>query len=239
MCIRDRSDTAAFSLVVNAEAGPETFTITAVAGPGGSIDPGGALRVTRGDSITFTIIAEADYSISSVVVDGIDEGALSSYTFSEVSTDHTISAAFRYTGAGDGDDGEPEYIARRLTHGPSGIMVEGKGIHRNAQLIVTLLSLHPDDPACNAIRRAMAAGQLVKGFNIELTQGFQGELTISVPMDSRYNGQTLTILHCVNGRLESIDVTVVGGLALFTVTELSPFALVSRVLPGTCLLYTS
>ena len=225
------SDRASYTLVVHAKPGPEAYIITAVAGPGGSITPAGTLRVAPGDSITFTITAETNFAISSVTVDGIDEGALSSYTFNHVKGDHTISAAFHCTGGNNA--GEPAYLARTLTNWPSGITVSGKSIHREAQLIISPLSLHPDDPACNTIRQAIAAGQLVLGCNIKLTRDFKGKLTISIPLDSRYDGQRLTVLHCINGRLETINITIAGGKALFTVAELSPFALIANVLPRT------
>ena len=86
--------------------------------------------------------------------------------------------------------------------------------------------MHPDDPACNEIRAAQARGDLILGFNIELVEGFTGELTISIPVGSQYNGQTVSILHCINGRLEVITVTVANGMATVTVTELSPFGVV-------------
>jgi len=70
------------------------FTITASAGSGGSISPSGAVSVAQGASKTFTITANSGFSISSVTVDGANQGAISSYTFSNVQANHTIAAAF-------------------------------------------------------------------------------------------------------------------------------------------------
>ncbi|MCE5236843.1 MAG: hypothetical protein LLF87_12435, partial [Eubacteriales bacterium] len=44
------------------------------------------------------------------------------------------------------------------------------------------------------------------------------------PVDAAYNGQIVTILHCVNGILQTYTTTVADGKAVFTVTGLSPFA---------------
>ena len=71
-----------------------TYTITASAGTGGSISPSGAITVNYGSSKSFTITANAGYKISSVTVDGSSVGAVSSYTFSNVTSNHTINASF-------------------------------------------------------------------------------------------------------------------------------------------------
>ncbi len=71
-----------------------TYDITASAGNGGSIEPSGTVAVPRGDSQTFSITADSGCVITSVMVDGTNEGAISSYTFENVSENHTISAIF-------------------------------------------------------------------------------------------------------------------------------------------------
>jgi len=73
---------------------PTTYTITATAGPGGSISPSGAVTVKSGDSATFTITPNSGYAISDVKVDGKSVGVVTSYTFTNVTADHTIEATF-------------------------------------------------------------------------------------------------------------------------------------------------
>ncbi|GEM_PF-895541 len=73
-----------------------SYTITASAGAGGSISPTGAVAVTQGNNQAFTISPSTDYNISSVLVDSVSQGAISSYTFTNVQTTHTISATFYY-----------------------------------------------------------------------------------------------------------------------------------------------
>jgi hypothetical protein len=68
--------------------------ITASAGSGGSISPTGSVSVTYGGSQTFIITPNTGYSVASVIVDGVSQGAITSYTFSNVQTTHTISASF-------------------------------------------------------------------------------------------------------------------------------------------------
>ena len=71
------------------------YTITASAGTGGSISPSGAVQIPSGTSATFTITPISGYSILSVTVDGSSAGAVTSYTFSNVISSHTISVAFK------------------------------------------------------------------------------------------------------------------------------------------------
>lgn len=73
---------------------PMTYAITATAGTGGSISPSGSTSVTQGNSQSYTITASTGYKVAEVKVDGSSIGAASTYTFSNVTSDHTISATF-------------------------------------------------------------------------------------------------------------------------------------------------
>ncbi|HWQ66073.1 MAG TPA: PKD domain-containing protein, partial [Methanospirillum sp.] len=73
---------------------PSQYVINASAGPGGSISPFGSVFVNRSADQAFVITPFSGYSIGSVVVDGVSVGSVSSYSFSNVSSDHTISANF-------------------------------------------------------------------------------------------------------------------------------------------------
>lgn len=73
---------------------PASYTLTASAGTGGSVSPAGAVSVASGGGQTFTITPSAGYVISSVTVDGVNQGALGTYAFSNVTANHTLAAAF-------------------------------------------------------------------------------------------------------------------------------------------------
>ncbi|HCR05183.1 MAG TPA: hypothetical protein DIU32_00770, partial [Oscillibacter sp.] len=81
------------------EDGPvaQKYTITATAGEGGSITPAGEVSVKEGASQTFTITASEGYAIADVLVDGQSVGAVDSYTFENVTANHTIAAVFTRT----------------------------------------------------------------------------------------------------------------------------------------------
>ena len=72
----------------------KTHTITASAGANGSISPSGNVAVTHGGSRTFTITPDADHVVKDVLVNGKSQGPVTSYTFSNVTEDGSISASF-------------------------------------------------------------------------------------------------------------------------------------------------
>jgi hypothetical protein len=75
-----------------------THTITATAGPNGSISPSGSVFVANGADQSFTITPNAGYHVASLTVDGtpvtpVIPGGMS-HTFTNVTTNHTIAATF-------------------------------------------------------------------------------------------------------------------------------------------------
>ena len=76
--------------------------ITASASYGGTISPSGPTTVNYGANQTYNITANTGYSISAVTVDGVNVGAVSSYTFTNSTTNHTIAASFSGTSGGTG-----------------------------------------------------------------------------------------------------------------------------------------
>ncbi|MCL1873722.1 MAG: S-layer homology domain-containing protein [Clostridiales bacterium] len=80
--------------------GSKTHIITAIAGEGGTIDPGGEVEVEKGANQTFTIEAGDGYLIRDVLVDGKSIGAVSSCAFLDVAAEgHSIQAFFEYVGS--------------------------------------------------------------------------------------------------------------------------------------------
>ena len=71
-----------------------TYTITSSAGANGAISPSGAVAVNQDGSQTFTITPAAGYRVAGVLVDGVSVGAVRSYTFNNVTGNHTISVSF-------------------------------------------------------------------------------------------------------------------------------------------------
>lgn len=72
----------------------QQHTITASVGANGSISPSGSVAVNLGDNQSFTIMPNTGYHVADVIVDGTSAGAVTSYTFYDVTEDHTISTSF-------------------------------------------------------------------------------------------------------------------------------------------------
>ena len=81
------------SHIINVTSQP-TYTITALAGPNGSITPSGSVVVGYGEAQQFNFTANTGYHVSNVLVDNVFLGALQNYTFSNVSANHIISVSF-------------------------------------------------------------------------------------------------------------------------------------------------
>ena len=71
-----------------------SHTIKATSGSNGSISPSGLTSVRDGSDQTFTIAPDKGYAVANVLVDGRSVGAVKSYTFKNVTKNHTIEAVF-------------------------------------------------------------------------------------------------------------------------------------------------
>jgi len=69
--------------------------IQTTADTGGTIFPVGPVSVRYGEDITFSITSNSGYSVFDVIVDGISKGPITSWTFTNVTSDRSIRAVFR------------------------------------------------------------------------------------------------------------------------------------------------
>ena len=69
-------------------------TIRAISGLNGSVSPSGWTSVRHGWDQTFTITPDKGYAVAKVLVDGKSVGSVKSYTFKNVTKDHTIEVVF-------------------------------------------------------------------------------------------------------------------------------------------------
>lgn len=87
---RDMNLVAAFEM-----EGAVIYTITAsVSSANGTIAPEGKTTITQGSGILYTITPKSGYNINTVYVDGISIGPVSSYSFTDVRSNHSITADF-------------------------------------------------------------------------------------------------------------------------------------------------
>ncbi|MBE0655679.1 MAG: T9SS type A sorting domain-containing protein, partial [Bacteroidales bacterium] len=112
----------------------------------GSISPEGPVFAEYGSDQTFTITPDAGYQVTSVIIDDNPAGQISSYTFSNVTGDHSILAVFEIvTDIGNKEAGPREKAISSINPNPS------KGdfsiyFNRNYFSLVTNISLRIIDP---------------------------------------------------------------------------------------------
>ena len=75
-------------------SGHTYHTIRAISGLNGSISPSGWTSVRHGWDQTFAITPDKGYAVAKVLVDGKSVGSVKSYTFKNVTKDHTIEVVF-------------------------------------------------------------------------------------------------------------------------------------------------
>ncbi len=92
---RTALNAAKVNAIVIAQTGSlPTFTITATAGPNGTINPQGTITVDYGSTKTFYINADPGYRIADVKVDGDSKGSTNTLTIANIKENHTVEASF-------------------------------------------------------------------------------------------------------------------------------------------------
>lgn len=69
-----------------------TYEITSAINGAGTITPAGVTTVNYGTNQVYTIAAASGSVLMDVIVDGISQGPVTTYTFTNVSADHNIQA---------------------------------------------------------------------------------------------------------------------------------------------------
>ncbi len=72
----------------------KSYTVSASSSANGSISPKGDTLVKHGEDVTYTIVPNTGYKIDSVIVNGLNKGEITSYTFSNVQSDSNIRVIF-------------------------------------------------------------------------------------------------------------------------------------------------
>ncbi len=85
------------TIYVTISNGPEKkeFTVTVTCGAGGSVSPSGNQKVAEGGSVSFTITPKEGYEVATLVIDGMTVLPLTSYSFMNVDSNHTLYVTFR------------------------------------------------------------------------------------------------------------------------------------------------
>lgn len=81
-------------IVASGVANPSTYTITVMQSANGTISPASADNISQGSDLAFTITPDSGFQIADVLADGESVGDVSSYTFTNIISNHTITAIF-------------------------------------------------------------------------------------------------------------------------------------------------
>jgi MYXO-CTERM domain-containing protein len=84
------------------------YSIKASTDANGAISPSGTVTLNQNDNQTFAFTPHTGLAVASLLVDGVAAPIASSYTFTNVTADHTIAVAFGAPSSdgGTGDGGE-------------------------------------------------------------------------------------------------------------------------------------
>lgn len=124
--------------------------INSSAGVNGIIYPDGAILVENGDTQLFTITPDPGFCISEVIVDGVSQGKISSFTFNNVTEGHTISATYAPSITVYSDE-DNDLFGNPLT-GFAACAIDQGFVMDNTDCNDTNAAIHPGAPEqCNAI----------------------------------------------------------------------------------------
>jgi hypothetical protein len=167
---KDSSDaTSGWSPCLDISIGIQTHTISASAGANGSISPAGSITVGHGENQGFSISPNHNYHIANVLVNGTSVGAVSSYTFTNVTQNHTISATF-----------SPFNQSPIASAGPDQTVEEGSRVTLNGQG-----SRDPDGSIVSYLWEQTA------GEDVQLSNAGSVSATFTAP-DVSFAGETLS-----------------------------------------------
>jgi hypothetical protein len=212
---------------------PACYTIAASAGAGGIVAPPGNTQVASGGSKTYTITPNANYHVAGVLVDGVSAGAVTSYTFSNVTSNHTIAATFAIntnviTASAGANGGISPSGAVSVNYGanqsftitPSAnyhvadVLVDGSSVGAMTSYTFTNVTAG----------HAIAASFAINTAGITASAGANGAISptgvVNVPYGS---GQTFTITPNVHYHIADVmvDGSSVGPVASYTFTNVT------------------
>ncbi|MDR0851075.1 MAG: hypothetical protein LBN36_01135, partial [Clostridiales Family XIII bacterium] len=119
---------------------------------------------------------------------------------------------------------EPIYESATLVaSGVSGVTVSGS-FTAGSTLAATVPAVA--GTGCDALTIADNDGKLIALYDLTLTGGYQGDLTVSFPVDPAYNGKDVVIIHHTAEGDEQVTATVTDGKVSGTFSSLSPFGVV-------------
>jgi hypothetical protein len=119
----------------------------------------------------------------------------------------------------------PVYEEKTLVaSGGSGVTVFGSF---TADSTLAITTPGAASTGCDALIAASDDGTLLALYDLTLTGSYEGDLTVSFPVDAANNGKEVAIIHHTAGGDEEVTATVTDGKVTGTFSSLSPFGIVT------------
>ncbi len=203
---------------------PDRYYINASAGNGGVIAPSGQLEVVPKETITFTITASPGYTIQTIVVDGENQEVSDSFTFTNISGNHTITASFIASGGDGGTVGKGTLYVTSIPRGAL-ITIDGvvkgqtnaiisnvaAGIH---DVTLTRSGYHPETKQVDV----KAGGMNSVAFTLK-ESGEPGTGTGTLYISSIPSGAAITIDGVESGQTNMYVRNIASGIHTITLTK--------------------
>jgi len=221
---------------ISATFAVRSYNIVATAGTGGTVTPANSWVAYQG-SQTLTFTPSSGYQVTGVTVDGTSVGAVSSYTFSNISADHTVSVTFGNgfaitASAGTGGTISPSGAttvpsggSQSYTVTPStgyyvtSVLVDGAAVASNIAGGAGYSYTFSGVSAAHTISATFAA----RSYNIVATAGTGGTVTPASSWVAYQGSQTLTFTPSSGYQVASVTVdgTSVGAVSSYTFSNVS------------------
>lgn len=201
-----------------------TYTLTASINGSGTITPAGVTTVNHGANQTYTIAAATGSVLVNVFVDGVAQGAITSYTFSNVTANHTIqaitnSASYTIT-VNQPANGSITPGTQVVTYGatPTFTVTPNTGYNISAITVnSTPVTFTPNSAGTAVItlpavaaNATVTATMAVKTYTITATAGVNGTITPSGVATLNYGANSAVYAFTPAVGYEVADVTVNG-----------------------------
>ncbi len=203
------SNSANLTLTVNA-----LDTVAASSAPNGSITPNGTVTVCSNGAQTFNITPNPGYHVVNVTVDGDSVGAVTSYTFSEPTGNHTIvAAAFA-----------PDCVAPSITATTAGSVCGSGTVALSATASAGTINWYTTATGGTSINTGGSYSPSVSStttYYVDATDGscISSRTAIAATVNSNPTASTsVTNVTCNGGSNGSVIVTGAGGAPAYTVT---------------------
>ena len=193
------------------ELSNKKYSIQSDCEEGGSIFPKGEIIVNEGETKSFTISPDNGFIIEKVLVDGVNMGRLSGYTFKNISANHTIYAYFSPVSAP-----EVEYFSASSQTGLTALTVDfsckftepqGRDIVKYYWIITGDYegSFETEEPEISLI--FYAAGKYYIKVEAENEVGYKGESQVIpiIPIELKNYPLSKSGNYNLNGREIKID----------------------------------